>query len=236
MMGHTHALSGAVTWLAAASLLHLGSPASAVGAVCAAGAAVLPDLDHHSATPARAFGAPSRVLAWAIGKLSGGHRHATHSLIGLAGFTAAGWWAAHVRGWPLVVLLTLLAGMAVRALGPRARDRKWKLDYADAAGLVHAASFGWIAYQLVGSGMDLSVVPWAVGIGAAAHILGDLLTEEGCPLLWPSLRYYRIGSINTDSWVERWLIAGALYAVLGFIAYTTYGAWGPVLFHTIRTS
>lgn len=236
-MAHTHALSGATAFLAAAPLLHLGSPAAvAVVAVCAAGAALLPDLDHHSATPARAFGFLSRALAWLIGKASGGHRRATHSLIGWAGFTVASWWATTVGGWPLIVLLTLLAGMAVRALGPRPRDRKWKLDYADVAGVVHAAGLGWVAYRLVASGMDLSAVPWAVAIGVAAHIAGDALTEQGVPIAWPSMRRYRVGSITTDSWVERWLVAGALYGVLGFIAYRTWGAWGPTITHLLARS
>jgi membrane-bound metal-dependent hydrolase YbcI (DUF457 family) len=197
---------------------------------------LLPDLDHHSATPARAFGFASRGLAWLIGKVSGGHRHATHSLLGLAGFTAAAWWATHHRGWPLIVLLTVLGGMAVRALGPRPRDRRWRLDYADVAGLVHAGGLGWVAYQLVTSGMDLRVVPWAVAVGTAAHIVGDMLTKQGCPLLWPLPFRFRVASITTDSWVERWLVAGALYAALAGIAYRTYGTWGPVLLNTITRS
>jgi membrane-bound metal-dependent hydrolase YbcI (DUF457 family) len=236
-MGPTHALSGAAALLAAVPFLHLVSPAEvAVGAVCAAGAGLLPDMDHHSATPARAFGFPSRALAWLVGKVSGGHRHATHSLVGLAAFTGLAWWVTHVRGWPLIVLMTLLAGMAVRALGPKSRDRRWRLDYADVAGLVHAGVAGWVAWRIVGSGMDLRVVPWAVAVGCAAHIAGDALTEQGVPLAWPSLRYYRVGSINTNSVVERWLVVPALYLVLGFIAFRTWGAWSPTLSTIIARS
>lgn len=237
MMGHTHALSGATAFLGAASLLHLGSPAAVtVGTVCAAGAALLPDLDHPSASPARSFGPASWALSKVVCFVSGGHRHATHSLVGLAGFTVAAWWATRAGGWPLIVALTLLAGLAARALLPRGRDRKWKLDWADVASLGNAAAAAWVAHQIVTAGMDLTVVPYAVGIGVAAHIGGDLLTEQGCPLAWPSLRYYRIGSINTDSWVERWLVAGALYLVLGFIAYRTWGSWSPTITHLIARS
>jgi membrane-bound metal-dependent hydrolase YbcI (DUF457 family) len=235
-MGPTHALSGATALLAAVPFLHLHSPAEvAVGAVCAAGAGLLPDMDHHSATPARAFGFPSRALAWLVGKVSGGHRHATHSLVGLAAFTGLAWWVTHVRGWPLIVLMTLLAGMAVRALGPKPRDRRWRLDYADVAGLVHAAGLGWVAWRLVGSGMDLRVVPWAVAVGCAAHIAGDMLTPEGCPLFWPLPQRYHIAEITTDSWQEKWLVTTALYAALGVIVTKSYGTWGPVLFHTIAS-
>jgi membrane-bound metal-dependent hydrolase YbcI (DUF457 family) len=237
MMGHTHALSGATAFLAASSLLHLGSPAAvAVGAVCAAGAALLPDLDHPSASPARAFGPASWLLSRTVCWVSGGHRHATHSVIGLAGFTVAAWWANHTGGRPLVIALTFLAGLAARALLPRGRDRKWKLDWADIASTAHAVGAGWGAHLLVAAHMDLSVVPWAVGIGVAAHIAGDMLTPEGCPLWWPSLRYCRAAEIRTDSWQERWLVAGALYLILGVIAYRTWGSWSPTITHLIARS
>lgn len=237
-MSPTHALSGAAAFLAAAPWLHLGSPAAvAVGAVCAAGAGLLPDLDHPSAAPARAFGPASWLLSRVIRAMSGGHRHATHSLIGIAAFTTLAWWSTHRGGWPLIVLMTLLAGLACRALLPRGRDRKWTLDWADMSSTVTAVVAGWVAWHLVGSGMDLYVVPWAVAVGCAAHIAGDMLTPQGCPVFWPLPKRYNVASITTDSWAETWLVVPALYAALGFIAvYTSYGAWGPALFHTIRTS
>lgn len=225
MMGPTHALSGAVTFLAAAPFLAQQSPAQlAVGAACAAGAALLPDLDHPSASPARAFGPISWLVAKPVAVISGGHRHATHSIIGAGVFTAAAHWASSAGGWPLIVALTLLFGLAIRGLGPQnLKDRRWRLDYADIAGLAHAAAATWAAYMLVTSGMDLGILPWAVAIGVCAHIAGDLLTEQGCPLLWPSLRYYRIASINTDSKVERWVVVPTLYMTLGaVVVYRTY--------------
>jgi membrane-bound metal-dependent hydrolase YbcI (DUF457 family) len=237
MMSPTHSLSGAALFLAAAPWLHLGSPAEvAVGAVCAAGAAMLPDMDQHTSSPARAFGLASRALAWLVGKLSGGHRHATHSLLGIGVFTGLATAATHHRGWPLIVLLTMLAGMAIRGLGPRPRDKKWRLDYADIAGFVHAAAAGWLANQIVNSSMDLQVVPWAVAIGVTAHIAGDLLTPEGCPLFWPWLEYYNVAEITTDSWVEKWVVTTGLYLALGFIAYRTWGSWSPAISTIIARS
>jgi membrane-bound metal-dependent hydrolase YbcI (DUF457 family) len=230
-MGSTHSLSGAVAFLAAAPWLNLGSPAEvAVGAVCAAGAAMLPDMDHHDGTIANMFGPVSRLLCRVVAFVSGGHRHGTHSLIGVGAFTAVAWWSTNVRAWPLVVLMTLLAGLACRALLPRGRDREWKLDWADIASTVTALVAAWVAWRLVGSGMDLSVVPYAVAVGCAAHIAGDILTKRGCPLLWPLPKRFRVASITTDSWVEKWLVVPALYAALGAIAvYTTTGFWRPTV-------
>ena len=50
------------------------------GAIICAGAAMLPDLDHPSATIAQTFGPVTWGLSKAVAWLSGGHRDATHSL------------------------------------------------------------------------------------------------------------------------------------------------------------
>lgn len=83
MMGRTHALSGLAVW--AALSIPLDLPAGSVllgGAVCA-GAAVLPDIDHHGSHVARTFGPLTRGFGWAVGKISGGHRNGTHSALGV---------------------------------------------------------------------------------------------------------------------------------------------------------
>lgn len=63
MMGHAHALSGVTAWLAVSAATPLSVPLTGatepvpllVGAAVASGAALLPDLDHHSATATRAL-------------------------------------------------------------------------------------------------------------------------------------------------------------------------------------
>jgi membrane-bound metal-dependent hydrolase YbcI (DUF457 family) len=73
MMHRTHVIAGASWWVTASALN--GPPRwlpLIAGAACAAGGAMIPDTDRH------------RLVA----KLTGGHRHATHSLVGLA-FTFA---------------------------------------------------------------------------------------------------------------------------------------------------
>ena len=56
MLGHDHALSGALAFTAVAPLLHVTGVHLAVGAVLTAGAGVLPDLDEPGSTIARTFG------------------------------------------------------------------------------------------------------------------------------------------------------------------------------------
>src|SRR4051812_37607390 len=99
MMGKTHALSGALAGLAAVPVLgqerllgeyavSLSPEQIAAGAVVCAGAAILPDIDHHNGRIANTYGPITHHMCKWIGKLSGGHRHATHSILFAVGI---GW-------------------------------------------------------------------------------------------------------------------------------------------------
>jgi membrane-bound metal-dependent hydrolase YbcI (DUF457 family) len=227
MMGHTHVLSGAVAFLAVAGplsehVLPLGPAAVAVGTLVAAGAAMLPDLDHHNGTIANAFGPISRLLCRLVAALSGGHRHGTHSLIGAAVFTGLALYAGRDR-WAFTVALWLCMGLAVRGLWRRPKNRpNGRFDYRDIAGLVHAAVAFLAAYQIAHSSIDLTVVPWAIAIGYLTHLTGDSLTEQGVPWLGPAPHRYRIASIDTGKAVETWVVVPALYAGLIATAFLTY--------------
>src|SRR5690625_1275056 len=108
-MGGHHAISGAAAWLAltgSASLggyrlgggvLDLAGPEVLAGAVVAAGAALLPDIDHPSATIARSAGTASKLASSAVGSAAG-HRGATHTLLAVVVFTVLGALAASL-GW-----------------------------------------------------------------------------------------------------------------------------------------
>lgn len=199
----------------------------------AAGAALLPDLDHHNGTIAGAFGPISKALCRIVAAVSGGHRHATHSLIGAAVFTAAAW-AATRNVWALGVVVWLCIGLAVRALWKRPKNRpNGRFDYRDVAGLIHAVAAAVLAALLVSSIDAAGVVPWAVGIGYLTHLAGDAMTEKGIPLVWPSMRRYRVATIDTGKSVER-VIRVSLLVTLGAIVYGTHGLWAPALIHSIR--
>jgi membrane-bound metal-dependent hydrolase YbcI (DUF457 family) len=181
MLGHSHALSGAVTGLAAGLILHMPVPHTAALAGFTAGMALLPDLDKCGSSPARCLGFLSEAVAWIVAKISGGHRHATHSVLGIAVFTGLAWVSAHfVHDWGgkagLALLMTLSVAGGLEALHI-ARGH-----VADLIGIGVAAWEVWYGY-------GLTLIPLAVLIGCTTHVVGDMLTDSGCMLGFPVFRH-----------------------------------------------
>src|ERR1700749_1092108 len=97
MLGHSPALSGAGAGLGTGIALHLPVPQTGALAGFTAGMALLPDLDKCGSSPARCLGFLSEAVGWPVGKLSGGHRHATHSFVGIAAFPGLAGAPCHFR-------------------------------------------------------------------------------------------------------------------------------------------
>jgi len=80
------------------------------------------------------------------------------------------------------------------------------------------------AVALTVTGTGVSLVALAIGLGCATHVAGDMLTDEGCPLLYPFSRYhFRLlpGSLafTTGTWPELWVLDPALFGGLGYLIY-----------------
>jgi membrane-bound metal-dependent hydrolase YbcI (DUF457 family) len=227
MMGHTHALAGAVAWLGIAPFLAAHGMSMTpgqvtAGAIVCAGAALLPDLDHHDGTIAHTFGPVTRVLCRGVSVVSGGHRHATHSLAfcALAGF-GANWLSRNaVEAW--WAMLFLLIGLGLRGIGIRVPEREHfnvLLNGAIAGGLTYV-----LAGMRFGEGIDVHgyAVSWAgiaVALGCLAHVVTDCLTPEGCPVLWPFQFRFGLPVVpRTDGVVEKWVVAPLLTLAIVVLA------------------
>ena len=201
MMGHSHAVSGALLFAATAPFLpedlmhrHLQPAEILMGTVLCAGAALLPDLDHHDGTIANFLGPFSKVLCRFVAWISGGHRHATHSLLFVALMSAGTWAGVTYLGRDFTLGMTFfLLAMAVRALNlcpPGHGFSAWGTIISLAAlGTGIIAKFipsapGWL--------------PYAVGLGCVAHLLGDSITKMGAPWLWPLKTRYEIVIIKSS--------------------------------------
>ncbi|NUP74407.1 MAG: metal-dependent hydrolase [Sinomonas sp.] len=210
MMGPHHAACGAAAWVAITTRVHvdlafltapLGLGPSAfdlgwpllhatplgvvAGALVTAGAALLPDADHGSATIAHSLPPVSRWVCEGVGAVSGGHRNGTHSLLGIAVFTALAWaagqWTVEVPQFGAVsagagLVSLLLVAFAAKVLGILP-DGVRKLPWALALPLA--------AFIALFAPHEHDWFPLAVALGCAVHIAGDMLTTGGCNLLWP---------------------------------------------------
>lgn len=192
MMGITHATSGAAAWIAITGtipIVALGAiPLDPVGvlagaAVCA-GAALLPDADHHSATIAHSVPVLGRVVTDTVEELSGGHRHGAHSAIAVAVVAAAAWAltlvTVSVEELGTVAIGAGIGTAVLTCFGLKARDfvRTW------ATAWVLGALLG--AFIVVFAPEQVAWFPLAVTMGFVAHLAGDFLTTGGLPgLFWP---------------------------------------------------
>jgi membrane-bound metal-dependent hydrolase YbcI (DUF457 family) len=228
MMGHSHAVSGALLYVGSAPYLpqlvlhtHLHPADILIGTVLCAGAALLPDLDHHDGTIANFLGPFSKMLCRFVAWISGGHRHATHSIFFIALVTAGSWAGVHYLGRYFTLGLTFfLLAMAVRALNlcpPGHGTHAWVTIVAEAA----------IGTLVIDRWMPSEPMwlPYAVGLGALAHLLGDCLTKEGCPLLWPHRNRYEIVLIKrSGNDVEtKFLVPMMGVATLALLWFTALG-------------
>jgi membrane-bound metal-dependent hydrolase YbcI (DUF457 family) len=254
MMGPAHALSGAAVWLAgswaAREYFDYGQSATtiAIGTAVCAGAALLPDLDlsgkvtHNQggATVARSFGVFSLFVAEVIEKVSlgiynvtkmrhdphreNGHRTATHTVpfaILMGGL--ATWLASNFGRWAVIVILFLMFGFALRGLFHRWAQRAgWTLITLLSAGAAYGAFL-----LLPTQNRGYEMIGIAVGVGCFVHLMGDIITRAGVPILWPlptgGKRMWRmIGlpnriSIEAGSWVETRVLA-VLFALISLAA------------------
>lgn len=209
-MGPSHALSGATVWLAGSwALDHAGyeqSPlAIAVGTAVCAGGALFPDLDlsgkvtrnRGGATVARTFGVLSLFAAEVIEKISlgiytatrmpadpkrtNGHRTFTHTLpfAALVGWGTTALCTAFGR-WAVLGVVFVMVGLALRGLFDGWAERAgWAV-----VTLISAALAGFVWANLPPD-RGYPMLGLAVGVGCVVHLLGDMITRTGVPLLWP---------------------------------------------------
>jgi membrane-bound metal-dependent hydrolase YbcI (DUF457 family) len=202
--GPTHAMSGLAAWGALTVLAshhpvgNLTPQAWFVGAALASGAALLPDLDHPESTVSSTFGSVTLALSSVLNAIShgvyrisrtkrdpnrdGGHRGLTHTLV--FAVLAAVVTTAVVqtsKSWALPILMFFFCGLAVRGLMHNWSPKHDAVWIAATSLALTIACLKWTDQ----SATTAAACGVAVGIGCIAHYLGDAITEQGCPMLWP---------------------------------------------------
>ena len=188
MMGYGHSVStiAAASYAIQAGLIDLPPQTQPAFLVAVAGFAMLPDADHPQATFAKSLPPLTTAAARGVAAVSGGHRHLTHSVIGvgIAAVLAALLNQVTYHGNPLTIgqavigtgqyqigsaLMMLLSGaLAAKTLG---LVRGWRTAWTFA---VVAAFLTALAAPEVNWWLPLAVV-----FGCASHAVGDYLTTQG---------------------------------------------------------
>jgi membrane-bound metal-dependent hydrolase YbcI (DUF457 family) len=201
-------------------ILHKGLTADAALSAFTGGTALLLDLDSCGSAGARSLGFVSGAVSHVVRRISGGHRHATHSILGIAAFTGLAFLACAFRhdyaGMAgLALLLTLSVAAVLEA------TRAASSHVADLAGIAVAAAVIWL-------GWGLALIPLAVLLGCACHAVFDSCTDSGVNWLWPcQYRFHflpRFLTWSTGSRPERWLVDPLLVAALGLLAWVALTA------------
>jgi membrane-bound metal-dependent hydrolase YbcI (DUF457 family) len=60
-------------------------------------------------------------------------------------------------------------------------------------------------------------------IGILVHVLGDMITKKGVPVLWPlSTTSYRLARLKAGGWTERWILTPVFWAAIPVAALWTW--------------
>lgn len=228
MMGVNHATTGAAAWIfltASAPALTSGIyPVTPVGvftgAIVCAGAALLPDADHHNGTIANSVPFFGRIAAKAIGDASGGHRHGLHSILGIIGVIIGSFLLDYVKvATEWFGVLPLGAGLATMAL------------IAFAARALKLTKGGWWMPWLFGlfvasiivffSPTNLQWLPLAITVGYIVHLLGDAITTEGIAWFWP-------WKPNPPLWLQDVPVLNKIWRKSGYFSFPIIGNAGSI--------
>ena len=221
MMGKTHAVSGALLYLGTAPVFGVSGYPLVIGTTCAFGAALIPDLDHPSSTIAHTFGWITKLLARGVCKLSGGHRKATHAIIGLIGVYIIYEMLIVAGGWWLIGGITLLFGLALDVVLSGRGVIDGVMRFGTSFILVWFLTYVGIVWD--------HWVAYAAFIGAVAHSIGDTLTEEGVPWLYPFIKTaYKIPIFRTGKAGEQYVQAGCCLGLI-FLVLVYTGQWHDIV-------
>lgn len=197
-MATGHATSGLLVGTATAGVTGavFGAPAWWAWAAVVAGCSLLPDVDMRRTVADGLWGPftagvrigriPILPGLWSlIRPLLGGHRARSHRIEGVIVFLAvvglATFWS-----WSSALVAALAVGLAIRAA---ALVAEWLVGfrYRRSYWLFNAAASWAVGWWVIDTGTSLpGWLPWAMALGCAAHIGGDLCTDGGVKLTYMS--------------------------------------------------
>lgn len=242
-----HVISGVLIGAATAPALGVtpADPTYWAWTTVVAGCSILPDSDLKRTVADELFGPFTRGIRlgqttlipglFTIVRLFlGGHRNRSHRIEGVLMFLAGVWACTHWLASSTIVLV-LATGLGLRSIhliaewlfGIRYRKRYWLPLFAV------SLAVGWLYYQ---TGAPLpGWVPFAMGLGCAVHICGDLVTDSGVRLTFATEKKSRLLPeplcFKAGGWVENTIVVPPMFiaAVLVVCYQAGYDPVGSVL-------
>ena len=227
-MGAHHAITGAAAWVAITAsapylttgIDPLGPVGVFTGTLVCAGAALLPDIDHPNSTISHSIPGVGSAFAKVVETTSGGHRHGVHSLlaagVALAGSLLVNLIVVRTAHFGAIQIGAGLSTMALIAFALKALKLTrggfllpWFVGALVAAGI------------LLWSPQQIAWLPIAVTVGFVVHLLGDGLTVEGVPFLWPWIP-------KPPRWWGDAPILGSIWKRNGYMSLPILGRTGSV--------
>lgn len=156
-----------------------------------------PDCDHHSGTIAYSLPPLTRWICRGVAFVSGGHREGTHSFLGIGLFwlisVGASLLILDIKGREVAIgggiMAMLMIAFAAKVFGLAREAGK---SVGGPVKHILGSMFGPWMLSLVGAGLitwyldyKWEWLPLAIALGCFIHVLGDSLTPQGVPWLWP---------------------------------------------------
>jgi membrane-bound metal-dependent hydrolase YbcI (DUF457 family) len=216
MMGRTHALTGTLGAIGISFYVPLSIPEALTAVVITTGAALLPDIDHPNSTVSKSLGPITVAFCWLMTLVSGGHRRGTHSIAGILALGAvaqAGVMYRNTGAGQVALCTTMILAIAgaVRLL----RIPGWLDDLAPIPIVIALVCL---------TRVPLDIVPAALILGCAIHVLGDIITLTGCPIWWPfSDERVKLGLFKTNGIAERLVVTPVvIVGIVGMVAWEVF--------------
>ena len=195
MLGRNHAAMGLLIGEAVLLVGHTHSLAIAPTLIGLTAGSLWPDVDEPNSRVSRSLGFISRTFSSVVNLVSGGHRQATHSPIGIAIMGACAYLIglSHVGHLVLAIGATFIILKSVVPWGIRAL----LLGGTIGAAVISVFVGFWLSHA--------ALLPLVIGfgLGSLIHLAGDWVTPSGVPWLWPiSSRHFSLGLWSTDSFTE----------------------------------
>ncbi len=216
MMGRQHACTGLLAAAGTAYAIKADVPTFVLLCTTLPGTAILNDIDHPDSTVSSTYGPLTGMIAKVLD-----HRKQTHSIPGVLVFGTGTYIATVHASNPfarayLAVVLVLIWAATIRLF----HIRGWLDDFAPIP-IACLVTFGEPILRTFGLGpFPFRYLPYMIVLGMITHILGDWLTKQKMPLLWPfSSRGSALGMFKAGGKFEIYVILPVILLATLFLTY-----------------